>query len=128
MFGFWKRNKVSKDIDLLKCAQSRVEEYEKKKREKQLKYIVELRENILTAATRGETYISTYHADDEFYEDWQTFAFLDEIKEEFEQLGFYVKKIKPYNDYPDTWLRICWGGDEYNEAQNPRIKKLDSAE
>lgn len=127
MFGFRKRIKVPKNIDLLKCAQNCVEEYENKKREKQLSYIAGLREDILKAAARGETHITTYHVD-EFKEDWQTFALLDEIKEKFEQLGFYVKKVKPYNSYPDTWLRIYWGGDEYNEAQNPRIEKLDSAE
>lgn len=125
MFGFRKRVKVPKNTDLLKCAQNRVAEYEIKKREKQLNYIDELREKILTSAAKGETFISTYHAGDDFHEDWQTFALLDEIKDKFEQLGFYVQKIKPYNTYPDTWLRIYWGGSEYDESrENYDIKRV----
>lgn len=124
MFGFRKKIKVPKNIDLLKCAQNCVEEYENKKREKQLNYIAGLREDILKAAAHGETYITTYHVD-EFKEDWQTFALLDEIQEKFEQLGFYVKRVKPYNTYPDTWLRIYWGGDEYDESrENYDIKRV----
>lgn len=125
MFGFRKKIKVSKNIDLLKCAQNCVEEYENKKREKQLKYIAELREEILTAAAQGETHISTYRAGDGFSEDWQTFSLLDEIQKKFEQLGFYVKRVKPYNTYPDTWLRIYWGGEEYDESrENYDIKRV----
>lgn len=125
MFGFRKRIKVPKNIDLLKCAQNCVEEYENKKREKQLSYIDALREDILKAAAQGETHITTYHAGDDFHDDWQTFALLDEIQEKFEQLGFYVKRVKPYNTYPDTWLRIYWGGDEYDESrENCDIKRV----
>lgn len=118
---FWKKKKKVEEIkmesiqdysvaDIERMTEKAIAENEARIKREQMEYMRQLERDVVKAARKGEKRVLT-HSCDNFFDDYMTPSFIQEIADHFHKKGYLTTIVQPL---PETdpfhmWVRIEWG-------------------